>query len=111
MPDDFCAALTDWQASGWNGLPVDVSSDIRLKRGDPDRWMRALKVLMNHGAKFEAFLGWLGEPTLPELREPAPDPIAELLAKAANPRVTDPDAPGRSLLNDRGRPAGRPRMH
>ncbi len=96
MPADFCAALTAWQASKWKDIPLDVPADVRLRHHDADRLIAALDVLMNHGGKLDTFVAWLGEPSWPDLREPAPDPILKLLAKAANPRVTDPDAPGRS---------------
>jgi hypothetical protein len=83
-PKDFCATVTAWEARGYKGEPeeaealvelfVDVIQNLRLKP-----WARASKLLKRHGATRAERAMFDGEPDWPELREPAKDPVTDLL--------------------------------
>jgi hypothetical protein len=82
---DFCAFLSAWEAEGFKGRPAGLEPVLRLfeeideRRGADRQMRRARTVLKRHGATRAERAAFAGNPTWPELREPAPDPVAEAL--------------------------------
>jgi hypothetical protein len=83
-PKDFCATVTAWEARGFKGEPPEADALMErflelfegLRIGP---WERAVKLLKRHGATRAERAAFAGEPDWPELREPAKDPVADLL--------------------------------
>jgi hypothetical protein len=83
-PEDFCATVTEWEARGFKGAPAEAEALVDLFVGLGEdlnfkRWGRASKLLKRHGATRAERAMFDGEPDWPELREPAKDPVADLL--------------------------------
>ena len=84
-PPDFCAVVTAWRAKRFKGTPPGAealfalfSEPSELKNPGRDI-VRAVKLLRRHGARRAVAAAFAGEPSWPELREPARDPVIAAL--------------------------------
>jgi hypothetical protein len=84
-PKDFCAMVTAWEANGFKGdvdeadALLDLFREMNEHKGAGRAMNRASKLLKRHGATRAERAAFEGLPAWPELREPAKDPVAELL--------------------------------
>jgi hypothetical protein len=84
-PLDFCATVTRWERNGFKGRPPELKAFMELfqelfsPRVGVNAWLRAEARLKHHGATRAQRKAFAGEPDWPEPRDPAPDPVADLL--------------------------------
>jgi hypothetical protein len=97
-PGDFCAVVTAWEANGFKGEPPEeqalTDAVLRYVNAPYTGWLqRGARLLWRYGATRAQRLAFKGLPRVPQLREPAKDPVLEAIGAAAEPRTPGDDPP------------------